>query len=149
MIVYRYIPVPTGNSHRYNNRLIFICGISLYLQGTRNAGYSAKSIWRYIPVPTGNSKYSEKQNKKSPVYPCTYRELIHCWKCQVSRRGISLYLQGTHIWQCFEYDYSRYIPVPTGNSFNLASPFFCLTVYPCTYRELLVNNIFVHWLNCI
>ena len=71
----RYIPVPTGNSTWpltiFNGSPVYPCtyrelwllgwknsinyGISLYLQGTRNAPHCAHYRARYIPVPTGNS----------------------------------------------------------------------------------------------
>ena len=72
---HRYIPVPTGNSHRpsYQTRwlAVYPCtyrelcciittstkrdGISLYLQGTLALQQQLNELLRYIPVPTGNS----------------------------------------------------------------------------------------------
>ena len=132
----RYIPVPTGNSswcrlvlflfavypctYRELSRTIIwlsnTSGISLYLQGTQTPIPLVFVYSRYIPVPTGNSKRNSKWNKKSSVYPCTYRELLRAALFFASANGISLYLQGTHHQQNQEKNYRRYIPVPTGNS---------------------------------
>ena len=57
--------------------------------------------------------------------------------------GISLYLQGTphNAMSCRLC--SRYIPVPTGNSFHFFLMYLMLPVYPCTYRELLNERVAV------
>ena len=78
------------------------------------------------------------------VYPCTYRELGGHGTNGTIVTGISLYLQGTHQIHLQEELVSRYIPVPTGNSFRETSQIFITTVYPCTYRELCANA-FKRW----
>ena len=71
-----------------------------------------------------------------PVYPCTYRELKTAFKRFFYAAGISLYLQGTPLHKHIQLIFTRYIPVPTGNS-NFTCAIVKLTpVYPCTYREL-------------
>ena len=135
----RYIPVPTGNSADSNTWCIIfavypctyrelccctndICcsvGISLYLQGTHGVAVLPEPLARYIPVPTGNSLKILHKSPRLPVYPCTYREL---WRMVFKRFtvcGISLYLQGTLPVSVVIFFYRRYIPVPTGNSFNV------------------------------
>ena len=57
------------------------------------------------------------------------------------RDGISLYLQGTQQLIAQFLGQYRYIPVPTGNSFHYREYHLLLTVYPCTYRELLIFTI--------
>ena len=132
----RYIPVPTGNScsESYSINLItvypctyrelapnlcftsFRYGISLYLQGTRIAPAICLHLCRYIPVPTGNSYSPSMYLSSNTVYPCTYRELADNFITIETNSGISLYLQGTQHWELFCFLFSRYIPVPTGNS---------------------------------
>ena len=113
----RYIPVPTGNSTparfktgthavypcTYRELILKLsikfetCGISLYLQGTQNVYTKRPDTTRYIPVPTGNSILSAGKTQLSPVYPCTYRELVSSINPSCICSGISLYLQGTHL----------------------------------------------------
>ena len=113
--LWRYIPVPTGNSFaKYYHRLVnavypctyrellflyfkslVIIGISLYLQGTPNALSKGSNVFRYIPVPTGNSQRSSIIITYNTVYPCTYRELSESSLVYSLKGGISLYLQGT------------------------------------------------------
>ena len=52
-----------------------------------------------------------------PVYPCTYRELKLATALPFDKCGISLYLQGTHLFEYILIRIIRYIPVPTGNSY--------------------------------
>ena len=93
--IWRYIPVPTGNSCQkdifnllitvypctYRELYLFVYsaqfahGISLYLQGTRELSWAMVKLLRYIPVPTGNSNCSLDKFWLATVYPCTYREL--------------------------------------------------------------------------
>ena len=132
----RYIPVPTGNSDsavfsqcRYSVypctyrelisalvSAIFATGISLYLQGTQREPNPHWLINRYIPVPTGNSAGGLPALITLPVYPCTYRELLHFDFILIETNGISLYLQGTLLSPDSHRCHVRYIPVPTGNS---------------------------------
>ena len=115
IIIYRYIPVPTGNSKsdhetvislpvypctyrelfKFNHREPLQNGISLYLQGTHVQACYELLYPRYIPVPTGNSKSFGFSSLHPTVYPCTYRELEIFGFDIISHRGISLYLQGT------------------------------------------------------
>ena len=60
----------------------------------------------------------------------------------LAKTGISLYLQGTLDSLINNLFFIRYIPVPTGNSSDLLAPINFLTVYPCTYRELVVVAYF-------
>ena len=53
------------------------------------------------------------------------------------KNGISLYLQGTLNTSVSFNILSRYIPVPTGNSFEITDSWKDSAVYPCTYRELI------------
>ena len=53
--------------------------------------------------------------------------------------GISLYLQGTRAIVHQHRLGRRYIPVPTGNSGIKKCRSLQYTVYPCTYRELILN----------
>ena len=112
---WRYIPVPTGNSHSTGNLSssvpVYPCtyreladnfitietnsGISLYLQGTLLSGIRKTCVDRYIPVPTGNSYSDNRKLLMPPVYPCTYRELTYIFLSRSNKNGISLYLQGT------------------------------------------------------
>ena len=152
----RYIPVPTGNS-KYHcasflsspvypctyRELILLAslissfrGISLYLQGTRKKSLPKKWKTWYIPVPTGNSCKILRQRVFDAVYPCTYRELTAIFTICYCHIGISLYLQGTRYTSVCRSEQTRYIPVPTGNSFNCSTSNFMAPVYPCTYREL-------------
>ena len=155
----RYIPVPTGNSSspseckfaiavypctyrelcyfRYQCRRFF--GISLYLQGTRKIISKNWFDRRYIPVPTGNSPWPLTPLTAVTVYPCTYRELNSLVKFRCRQIGISLYLQGTHERSFWLRVCCRYIPVPTGNSSVQPPKYLRLTVYPCTYRELIIK----------
>ena len=134
---WRYIPVPTGNSHSTGNLSssvpVYPCtyreladnfitietnsGISLYLQGTLLSGIRKTCVDRYIPVPTGNSHIYFLADQIKTVYPCTYRELNPATKAGRVNAGISLYLQGTQISDSITVWQMRYIPVPTGNSF--------------------------------
>ena len=136
----RYIPVPTGNSWsqtkntvsglvypctyrelaNLNNILVSTGGISLYLQGTQLLLKLNSLYKRYIPVPTGNSLALEKSIITFSVYPCTYRELFKSCCINFRNGGISLYLQGTHQHHPTDQVEQRYIPVPTGNSFNIS-----------------------------
>ena len=138
MNLYRYIPVPTGNAARslIENCLsaVYLCtyrerfnvdvimnisrGISLYLQGTQKFLLSESASHWYIPVPTGNSHHRLLESQPLSVYPCTYRELRCPFFCSISTCGISLYLQGTRHGVMVSAIKNRYIPVPTGNSFN-------------------------------
>ena len=72
------------------------------------------------------------------VYPCTYRELFRYHRFYTVLFGISLYLQGTLISLIIFFNFLRYIPVPTGNSGCGLFGKIETSVYPCTYRELLV-----------
>ena len=155
-VLYRYIPVPTGNSTlnrtlvtgltvypcTYRELAIFgvavmnKCGISLYLQGTPHESIIECLHYRYIPVPTGNSRCWHDKAVSIPVYPCTYRELSQIGHTVIRPFGISLYLQGTHVLAKIIDDAGRYIPVPTGNSLNDVDDKLKTSVYPCTYREL-------------
>ena len=93
--------------------------------------------FRYIPVPTGNSNSLKTISEIFSVYPCTYRELPRHRACSRYITGISLYLQGTlPLWNsnCVP---RRYIPVPTGNSEQQIRTKILVSVYPCTYRELI------------
>ena len=71
------------------------------------------------------------------VYPCTYRELNSLFCSMLIQSGISLYLQGTPQPPSDSRFRRRYIPVPTGNSCERLCFLLPLTVYPCTYRELV------------
>ena len=113
----RYIPVPTGNAdivpipagekpvypctyrERLNElkRLEKLGGISLYLQGTHALPAIKELNERYIPVPTGNAFIIIPMTITITVYPCTYRERPANDKIIIAMRGISLYLQGTHV----------------------------------------------------
>ena len=77
-----------------------------------------------------------RQRVFDAVYPCTYRELTAIFTICYCHIGISLYLQGTRYTSVCRSEQTRYIPVPTGNSFNCSTSNFMAPVYPCTYREL-------------
>ena len=111
-------------------------GISLYLQGTPSRQDYEHETERYIPVPTGNSLNFLHYSSLSSVYPCTYRELSEHHNLQLNLCGISLYLQGTHFSISGKVVSWRYIPVPTGNSYEYTVLVNDKPVYPCTYREL-------------
>ena len=94
-------------------------------------------LLRYIPVPTGNSGILTLDYHPKTVYPCTYRELDIATSIIPSLYGISLYLQGTLDCKHSNDVYTRYIPVPTGNSRLARQDPNWRSVYPCTYRELI------------
>ena len=113
-------------------------GISLYLQGTLRLSKLSCHVNRYIPVPTGNSDATSTSLAEDAVYPCTYRELFISCDKSADGSGISLYLQGTLQESVLLKGIYRYIPVPTGNSrFDTLWNIY-ITVYPCTYRELIL-----------
>ena len=115
-VIFRYIPVPTGNSALGGSGST-ICSVypctyrELFLYKSPT---SPKP--RYIPVPTGNSNFWSMQDRQLG--------------------GISLYLQGTLIEFNPSKQFHRYIPVPTGNSKTRVLDKEGKPVYPCTYREL-------------
>ena len=155
----RYIPVPTGNASNeelfsesfavypctYRERRSFYfrraraTGISLYLQGTQCFFVAMIKFARYIPVPTGNAKFIRKTVGGFTVYPCTYRERANESIYEKTDVGISLYLQGTLMQFSNCLTKSRYIPVPTGNAWWCPGYRLARTVYPCTYRERILD----------
>ena len=73
------------------------------------------------------------------VYPCTHRERHQLKLNSSPKAGISLYPQGTLLYELHLDNFLRYIPVPTGNAAAMALTMWGAKVYPCTYRELHYN----------
>ena len=113
-------------------------GLSLCIQGTPIRRSPCLSNRRFIPVYTGNTDIIDLYWVALPVYPCVYREhlfsSIRSWK----NFGLSLCIQGTLIVSRHLNNYSRFIPVYTGNTKTPARIICSFLVYPCVYRE--------HWL---
>ena len=74
------------------------------------------------------------------VYPCAYRE--HKSRCvEISLlSGLSLCIQGTFACGHSFQNFSRFIPVHTGNMLSPANETTSPTVYPCAYREHDTTN---------
>ena len=118
---FRFIPVHTGNMRvislvGWSNSVypcayrehwitckyfIYVCGLSLCIQGTcaRN-----KLKWcnrRFIPVHTGNIHPAFLIPVTKPVYPCAYREHNSHAHYLVCNFGLSLCIQGTCSFTCY------------------------------------------------
>ena len=52
---------------------------------------------RFIPVYTGNSRLKLEIRYSIPVYPCVYRELLIQSRYSGISCGLSLCIQGTHL----------------------------------------------------
>ncbi len=90
-----------------------------------------------IPVHMGNTVPWFRCLKITAVYPRTYGE--HCIKIpkQPRRCGLSPYLRGTQFTRNDRVLYSRFIPVPTGNTWTPNRNRFIDPVYPRTHGEHL------------
>ena len=69
------------------------------------------------------------------VYPCVYREHEKTMSNGIVNIGLSLCIQGTHCDPVITSRDLRFIPVYTGNTFNIGAEIRQNTVYPCVYRE--------------
>ena len=78
---------------------------------------------------------------ETSVYPCVYREHSRGDDIQHQGLGLSLCIQGTY--QLFGdiESIERFIPVHTGNMYQLISGLCLAEVYPCAYREHASNRI--------
>ena len=96
-------------------------GLSLCIQGTHLYRMICLILFRFIPVHTGNTVMSCGINVLKAVYPCAYREHIHCPFSSIKRIGLSLCIQGTRlgIMICFQF----------------------ISVYPCAYREHKIRGM--------
>ena len=99
------------------------------------------SMSRFIPVYTGNTSLQRALHYRPAVYPCAYREHILHQQSRIDQGGLSLCIQGTRVnkkppsWRL------RFIPVHTGNT-SVGCVFLAgESVYPCTYREHVLDKI--------
>ena len=119
---------------------IWLCGLSVCIQGTHSYNRAQTIAKRFIPVYTGNTFVSSGIDTTRPVYPCVYREHSKCYRLLQRRNGLSLCIQGTLTMTLFNTPKCRFIPVYTGNtSFSSSSRRF-RSVYPCVYREHWMKN---------
>ena len=113
--ILRFIPVYTGNTEItitgaflnavypcvYREHLVFTfcccccCGLSLCIQGTPLLICAVANVCRFIPVYTGNTSIISCTVNKIAVYPCVYREHVHCPNVNNCVNGLSLCIQGT------------------------------------------------------
>ena len=115
-------------------------GLSLCVQGTLYPAIEPQTERRFIPVCTGNTIPAWLCPLLVSVYPCVYREHGSIHHPQISRRGLSLCVQGTLSW-CFSLFFeTRFIPVCTGNTVYELVFNRWLAVYPCVYREHATLN---------
>ena len=155
----RFIPVYTGNSGFLSDPAIraavYPCvyrelstaqfsfpqirGLSLCIQGTLLYGEWLVPHSRFIPVYTGNSNWLLGRAALTTVYPCVYRELLAIRFLRSEIAGLSLCIQGTLRYYPAAAISLRFIPVYTGNSICRRVADFCPAVYPCVYRELLLD----------
>ena len=91
-------------------------GLSLCVQGT--LFFIGFHIFerRFIPVCTGNTLNDGKESSSSSVYPCVYREHGDDEDYLYIIIGLSLCVQGTPAKADSFLNYSRFIPVCTGNT---------------------------------
>ena len=88
---------------------------------------------------TGNISTTSSKKKLLAVYPCAYRE--HDYKNNefVSKLGLSLCIQGTYVNARLNQLNVRFIPVHTGNIDNYSQWIVLTAVYPCAYREHMLQ----------
>ena len=111
----RFIPVHTGNIHRYRYihipASVYPCayrkhitittkinvrsGLSLCIQGTCSVIVLPNRERRFIPVHTGNMSVTIFSHVVSLVYPCAYREHATLINPNRVQSGLSLCIQGT------------------------------------------------------
>ena len=84
---------------------------------------------------TGNIRKSLFAILNYPVYPCAYREHFVLTNDAPNRSGLSLCIQGTYLEFIEKGNFSRFIPVHTGNITPLKLNEPSGAVYPCAYRE--------------
>ena len=92
-------------------------------------------VTRFIPVCTGNTSGGLSTKGGWAVYPCVYREHFVLVITPALLFGLSLCVQGTHRRLPQILPTERFIPVCTGNAYNLRVEQYCPPVYPCVYRE--------------
>ena len=110
-------------------------GLSLCIQGTPGDPIRLFLTTRFIPVYTGNTINYVREIKNKTVYPCVYREHEMVIEARKIADGLSLCIQGTRF-ACYQLaPQFRFIPVYTGNTFDLLITDRDFTVYPCVYRE--------------
>ena len=151
----RFIPVYTGNTrHRlvfrnycpvypcvYREHVVkfhcgrWRCGLSLCIQGTQSVKRGTSQTARFIPVYTGNTALVLASTTRSPVYPCVYREHPHGLVNAQYVTGLSLCIQVTLVKVNLNLNFHRFIPVYTGNTYNIFRFSNAPSVYPCVYRE--------------
>ncbi|CBJ82838.1 conserved hypothetical protein [Xenorhabdus bovienii SS-2004] len=110
-------------------------GLSPYLRGTLEPNHQTVIRLWFIPVPTGNTRWARSKCRVRTVYPRTYGEHRNGETGCLGTDGLSPYLRGTPKSNALAIIFSRFIPVPTGNTlrteiFSLDDP-----VYPRTYGE--------------
>ena len=98
------------------NNTIFICGLSLCIQGTHPYFWRIKPKSRFIPVHTGNTVILFLRWGSNTVYPCAYREHMPKLWFTLNFFGLSLCIQGTPPIPDLLCKYLRFIPVHTGNT---------------------------------
>ena len=74
-----------------------------------------------------------------PIYPCVYREHGKTLGLKSFNNGLSLCIQGTQIVYNATGSRRRFIPVHTGNTISSPLPAIGFAVYPCVYRERLLE----------
>ena len=122
-------------------------GLSLCVQGTRNANSAIREALRFIPVCTGNTKIRKITKRWSSVYPCVYREHICARFSTQGNVGLSLCVQGTLLQLLSVLSLERFIPVCTGNTYQFWDSIKNTTVYPCVYREHVGVSAIIIWID--
>ena len=84
---------------------------------------------------TGNTGIVLSRCLFSAVYPCAYREHVSSFVLFISTSGLSLCIQGTHLYSHNQFYPHRFIPVHTGNTRTEIVNRALVAVYPCAYRE--------------
>ena len=157
----RFIPVLTGNTAPWilferdlavhpraygehcisTRRRIGFDGSSPCLRGTRIYRPHAQLLNRFIPVLTGNTHSWLYCRIYYPVHPRAYGEhniyasSICCWS------GSSPCLRGTLHTRLINMSLTRFIPVLTGNTLNIASSACSSTVHPRAYGEHTMTDV--------
>ena len=75
------------------------------------------------------------------VYPCVYREHYIKLLMVAPTGGLSLCIQGTRLADAYFYNDDRFIPVYTGNTYGMSSKNCLKSVYPCVYREHVLDVV--------
>ena len=97
--------------------------------------YSFCNCARIIPIHKGYTNSPIKNSYWAAVYPCVYREHLQFSNICLLAPGLSLCIQGTHLFHTTLYLALRFIPVYTGNTENKYWRNEGFAVYPCVYRE--------------